>query len=174
MGGRVTVRGFVRPTMPTAGGTGEADRRRAAAGPTPREPGSYRRRVVFDPLQKAHAGRSSHVARRTSHVARPTTHDPRRRSGHQACIHQPRPRTGAGPDSGHPTHTSWTCCLKLLYRCRFREGRAGRVAGSAIFEFFWTSNWLHCNGQRLFLDTGTRVGRRICMDRRYVPRGHGS
>ena len=73
----MTVRGFVRPTMPTAGGTGEADRRRAAAGPTPREPGSYRRRVVFDPLQKAHAGRSSHVARRTSHVARPTTHDPR-------------------------------------------------------------------------------------------------
>jgi hypothetical protein len=63
----VTVRGFVRPTMPTAGGTGEADRRRAAAGPTPREPGSYRRRMVFDPLQKAHAGRSSHVARRTTH-----------------------------------------------------------------------------------------------------------
>lgn len=69
----MTVRGFVRPTMPTAGGTGEADRRRAAAGPTPREPGSYRRRVVFDPLQKAHAGRSSHVARRTTHDPRPTT-----------------------------------------------------------------------------------------------------
>jgi hypothetical protein len=89
----VTVRGFVRPTMPTAGGTGEADRRRAAAGPTPREPGSYRRRVVFDPLQKAHAGRSSHVARRTSHVARPTTHDP-------------RPTTSVWPSGMHPPTTA--------------------------------------------------------------------
>ncbi len=90
----MTVRGFVRPTMPTAGGTGEADRRRAAAGPTPREPGSYRRRVVFDPLQKAHAGRSSHVARRTSHDPRPTTHDVGLAIRHASTNH------GRGPAPG--------------------------------------------------------------------------
>ncbi len=96
----MTVRGFVRPTMPTAGGTGEADRRRAAAGPTPREPGSYRRRVVFDPLQKAHAGRSSHVARRTSHDPRPTTQDPR------PTTHDPRPTTSVWPSGMHPPTTA--------------------------------------------------------------------
>ena len=103
----MTVRGFVRPTMPTAGGTGEADRRRAAAGPTPREPGSYRRRVVFDPLQKAHAGRSSHVARRTSHVARRTSHVARRTSHDpRPTTHDPRPTTSVWPSGMHPPTTA--------------------------------------------------------------------
>lgn len=82
----------------------------------------------LDPLQTRRRGRSSAHGRR------------------KACVKQAL-STGAGADPGQSTRTSCTCCLKLLYRCRFREGRAERIEAfgprdsSAIFgiEFFWTT-----------------------------------